>query len=168
MRLLVLAAAVLLGSVPALAQRFGDAPPRIGVGFDVATAITNQSLIPDGPSIGLRARAALPVNADLSLAASLGVGAHLFEGAGEARYVANPQASIIVTLPGRGAARYLMGGFGGMVPLSGGGGGLTLHAGYGWAIPLTETSLFVEVNPSLVIGERETTPVLAVRTGVIF
>ena len=35
-------------------------------------------------------------------------------------------------------------------------------------IPLTETSLFAEVNPQIVVGEDETVPVLAIRGGVIF
>ena len=165
MRALLLA---LLLVPAASAQRYGPIEPRIGVGFDVATAVLGQDIIPDGPSLGLRGRVALPVNADVSVAGSLGIGAHLFEGADDARYVLNPQASVIVTLPSRGSARYVLGGFGGFLPLSGGGGGPSLHVGYGWAIPLTETSLFAEINPSLVVGEREAAPVIAVRTGVIF
>jgi len=151
----------------ALAQRY-DVEPRFGAGFDVATAILDQNVIPNGPSLGIRGRVALPVNADVSVAASLGIGAHLFEGADEARYVMNPQASVIVTLPSRRSARYVLGGFGGFIPLSDGGGGPSIHAGYGWAIPLTETSLFVEINPSLVVGEREAVPVIGLRSGVIF
>lgn len=168
MRLLLALLLVLLVAPGALAQRYGAVEPRFGVGFDLASAVLDQDVVPDGPSIGLRGRVALPVNADVSVAASLGVGAHLFEGADEARYVLNPQASVIVTLPSRHSARYVLGGFGGFIPLDEGGGGPTLHAGYGWAIPLTETSLFVEINPSLVIGEREAAPVIAARAGVIF
>ncbi len=165
MRVLLL---VLVLAPSAVAQRYGTVEPRYGIGFDVMSAVFSQDVIPDGPSLGIRGRVALPVNADVSISGSLGVGAHLFEGANDARYVLNPQASVIVTLPSRGAARYVLGGFGGFVPLSGGGGGPSLHLGYGWAIPLTETSLYAEIDPSLVIGEREAVPVLAVRTGVIF
>ena len=169
LRLATLAAAVALAA-PAGAQSFGSAPPRIGVGFDVTGAIPGQDLIPDGVAIGLRVRAALPVNADLSLAASVGLAAHLWDGRADARYVMNPQTSLIVTLPGRGPnVRYVLGGFGGFIPLDGnGGGGPTLHAGIGTAIPLNDTSLYLEVDPSLLIGTNETTLVLSGRVGVIF
>lgn len=152
---------------PASAQR-GTAPPRIGVGFDVITAFYGQDVVPDGPSLGVRGRVALAVNADVSVAASLGVGAHVFEGADDARYVLNPQTSVILTLPGSGAARYALAGFGAFIPFSDGGGGPTIHVGYGWAFPLSETSFFAEVNPSLIIGSEQTVPVLAARVGVIF
>ena len=165
--------AVLLGlglASAAAAQSLGAAPPRIGVGFDVATALWGQDAIPDGPSLGVRGRVALPVNADVSVAASLGIGAHVFEGSDNARYVLNPQTSVIVTLPspGAGSVRYLLGGFGGFLPLSDGGGGPAIHAGAGLAFPLSEASVFLEADPSLIIGEDETVPVLAVRAGVIF
>lgn len=164
MRPLALAAALLTASA-ATAQ---TSPPRIGAGFEISTAVLGQDLVPDGPALGIRGRVALPVNADVSVSGDLGLGAHLFEGSDEARYVLNPQASVIVTLPGARTARYVLGGFGAFVPFSGGSGGPTLHLGYGWAIPLNETSFFVEVNPSLIIGEDETTPILAARGGVIF
>ncbi len=128
-----------------------------------------DALLPDGLSIGLRGRGALPINADLSVGASLGVGAHLFADSEPTRYVLNPQASLIVTLPSEGPnVRYVLGGFGGFLPLSGGKGGPTIHGGYGMAFPLRQTSLFIEGNPSLIIGESETGFVLAARTGVIF
>lgn len=143
------------------------APPRFGLGFDVVGALPGQDLVPEGIALGLRGRVALPVNADLSVAGGLGVAANLFEGRSDTQFLFNPQASLIVTLPGRGTARYILGGFGGFLP-SDGGGGPSLHAGIGWALPLNETSVFVELNPSLVVGERETTAVLAARGGVIF
>jgi len=160
---------VLVLSGTASAQRYGNTPPRIGAGFELTSAFYSQDVIPDGPALGVRGRVALPINADVSLGASLGVGAHLFGGADDTRFVLSPQTSVIVTLPGgRDAVRYAFGGLGGFLPLSGGGGGPTIHAGFGWAIPLTETSVFVEVNPSLIVGQEEAVPVLAVRTGVIF
>lgn len=163
MRLLALS--LLLAASASHAQ---TAPPRVGAGFEVTSAFLSQDLIPDGPALGVRGRVALPVNRDVSVAGDLGLGAHIFEGSSEARYVLNPQVSLIVTLPGDRSARYFLGGFGGFVPFNEGSGGPSLHAGMGWAIPLSETSLFVEVDPSLIVGEDETTPVLAVRGGVIF
>ena len=159
---------LLVLALPARAQGVGSVPPRFGVGLEVSTAVFAQDLVPDGAALGLRARAALPVNADISVAASLGVASHLFDGRDDAALVLNPQTSVIVTLPGEGAARYVLGGVGGFIPLDEGGGGPALHAGYGVAFPLYETALFLEVNPSLILGEGETTPVLAVRGGVIF
>ena len=129
------------------ASASAQSPPRVGFGFDVITALYGQDLIPDGPALGVRGRVALPVNADVSVAASLGVGAHLFSGSSDARYVLNPQTSVIVTLPRSGSARYVLGGFGGVIPFSDGGGGPTIHLGYGWALPLRETSFFAEVQP---------------------
>ena len=167
MRFLILALSVVLTAAAADAQR-GSVAPRYGAGFDVATAVLGQDVIPDGPSIGIRGRVAIPVNADLSVAGSLGLGAHLFGGSDDTRYVLNPQVSVIVMLPSDGSARYVLGGFGGFLPFSGGGGGPSLHLGYGIAIPLTDTSLYAEVDPSLVIGDTKAVPVLAVRTGVIF
>ena len=170
MRLLLSTLAVLLCLPAAHAQRSGSTPPRIGAGFEAVVPILSDDVLPSYPSLGLRGRVALPVNADVSLAASLGVGAHLFEGRQDTEYVLNPQVEIIVTLPEnrRGAVRYAFGGFGGFLPLDGGGGGPTLQGGYGWAFPLQETSAFAEVNPSLVIGDDEVVPVIAARAGVIF
>ena len=155
----------LLVAGPALGQA---APPRYGVGFDVSAALFGGDLTPDGPAVGLRGRVALPVNADLSVAASLGASAHLFEGTRDARYVLNPQTSLIVTVPGARSVRYFLGGFGGLIPLDGGGGGPTVHGGVGWAIPLNATSLYVEADPSLVVGQSATSLLLTVRGGVIF
>ena len=165
MRALLLA---LLVACPALAP---TAPPRIGLGFDVTSAFYPQDVVPDGPSIGVRARAALPVNADVSVAASLGVGAHILSGGDDATFVLNPQTSVIVSLPSRRRARglrYVLGGVGGFLPLSGGGGGASVHAGFGYAVRLSETSVFTEFNPSLIVGEETSVVVLAVRGGVIF
>ena len=154
-----------LASAPASAQA---SPPRFGAGFDALVAFPGQDLVADGLALGVRGRVALPVNADLSVAADVGLLANLFEGRSDARYVLNPQTSVIVTLPGRNSVRYFLGGFGGFIPLEGGGGGPTLHAGVGTAIPLRDTSLYAEFDPSLIIGQNETTGVLAARVGVIF
>ena len=165
----LLLALVLAVSLPASAQSFGATPPRIGAGFEVQSALYGQDVLPNGPSLGVRVRAALPVNADVSVAASLGLGAHLFEGADDSAYVLNPQTSVIVTLPGGGrGVRYVLGGLGGFLPFSGGGGGASIHAGVGTAIPLLESSFYFEVDPSLVIGADASVPVLALRAGVIF
>ena len=168
MRFLCLALLVVCGTA-AHAQDEGTAPPRYGVGFDTSFPLLGGDLLPGGLAIGIRGRGALPINADLSVAASLGVGAHLFADREPTRYVLNPQASLIVTLPGESRnLRYILGGFGGFLPISGGQGGLSVHGGVGIAVPLDQTSLFAEFDPSLIIGQDDTGFVLAARAGVIF
>lgn len=146
---------------------------RIGVGFDAMFGLPSQDVVPEGLGIGVRGRVAIPVNADLSFAGGLGLAGFILGGDDESSYVVNPQVSAIVTLPGSGSAKYIIGGFGGFLPLSNSDfgdpdGGWAVHGGIGWAIPLRETSLYVEVNPSLVIGSNETTVVIPARVGVIF
>jgi hypothetical protein len=168
---LLLALLLTLLAPDALAQRFSPSPARYGVGFDVTGAIPGQDLIPKGIAIGLRGRAALPINADVSLAGDVGLAAHLWDGRDQTRWVLNPQTSLIVTLPSspdRRNTRYVLGGFGAYLPFSGGSGGPTVHLGIGQAIPLNDTSVYMEFDPSLLVGDGETTVVIAARAGVIF
>ena len=163
-----LALAFLLGlALPAAAQSYGTSPARIGAGIDLVAIPLEQESLDAGLGLGLRGRMALPINSDLSAAASAGVHANLL---GSARLTVTPQVSLIVTLPrgDSGTVRYVLGGFGGYVPLSGGGGGPTVHGGMGIALPLSETSLYFEVNPAVVVGSSRTTVVVPVRAGVIF
>ena len=171
MRLPILALTTLV-LFPALAAA-QDLQPRFGAGFDAVLAPPGQDVVPEGFGIGLRARAAIPVNADLSFAAGVGIVGFVLSGQDDARYLLNPQISGILTLPRARWAGYFIGGFGGMIPLSNDPpnlveGGFTVHGGIGWALPLSETSLYVEIDPSLVIGESSTTVVLPLRAGVIF
>ncbi len=155
--------ALLLMAAPALSQ---TAPPRIGVGIDALVIPVRAGDVDPGVGLGIRGRVALPVNSDLSAAASLGISTSL---AGSAVLTATPQVSMIVTLPGgANSVRYLIGGFGGYVPFSGGGAGPTVHVGFGWAIPLSETSLYLEIDPALVVGSDALTFLIPVRAGVIF
>lgn len=163
--LFLAALALVLSAVaaPALAQ---SAPARIGAGLDVVAVPLRAGDVDPGLGLGLRGRIALPINSDLSAAASVGVSARL---AGSAALTATPQVSMILTLPGGGnSVRYLLGGAGGFIPLSGGGGGPTLHAGFGWAFPFSETSVYVEVDPAIVVGAESTSVLLPARVGVIF
>lgn len=160
MRALLVLLAALVAALPAVAQ---TSPARIGAGIDAVIVPVRAGDVDPGVGLGVRGRVALPINADLSAAASAGLSANL---AGNAELTATPQVSLIVTLADR--RKYLLGGFGGFVPLSGGGGGATIHAGIGTAVPLSETSLYFELNPALVVGSSETTVVIPARVGVIF
>ncbi len=171
MRLLISALATLV-LLPTLASAQGPRP-RFGAGFDLVATPPGQDVVPEGLGIGIRTRAAIPVNADLSFAAGVGVIGFVLSGQDEARYLLNPQVSGILTLPRARWAGYLLGGFGGMIvlsndPISPLDGGFTIHAGIGWALPLNETSLYIEIDPSLIIGENSTTVALPLRAGVIF
>ena len=155
--------ALLLTAVPSSAQ---NAPARIGIGIDALAIPVRSGDVDPSVGLGIRGRIALPVNADLSAAASLGISTSL---ASDAVITATPQVSMIVTLPGgENSVRYILGGFGGYVPFSGGGAGPTVHLGFGWAIPLSETSLYFEIDPALVVGSDALTVVVPLRAGVIF
>lgn len=159
-----------LSSSPVWGQNLGSVAPRIGVGFDLVGLPPGQDLFPEGVAIGVRGRVALPLNADLSVAGSVGAASTLLAGGtSDAEWLLSPQISLIVTTPLRGnSSRYFLGGFGGLMPLNGDPGGFALHGGVGWAFPLRETSIYAELNPALVIGEEETTFAVPLRAGVIF
>lgn len=159
-------------AAPALAQP--SYTPRIGVGFETVLAPPGQEIVPEGLGVGVRGRVSVPINRDLSVAGSAGFAGFVLGGRDDANYLFNPELSVILTLAGRESVRYLLGGFGGFIPLGDGDGfdepegGPALHLGLGWAFPLNETSLFVELDPSLIVGSEETTVVLPLRVGVIF
>ena len=169
-RLALLALALFLFAAPASAQR-GGLDPRFGVGFDGLISILGGDVLDDGFGVGVRGRASFPVNADFSVAAGGGFAGFLLGGRDDATYLFNPQLSGILTLPRSPRwARYLVGGIGGYFPLgdSGAEGGPALHLGLGWVRPLQETSLYVEIDPALVIGETRTALIIPARVGVIF
>jgi hypothetical protein len=158
-----------LSAVPALAQ--GGIAPRFGVGFDALLSVASGDVLDDGFGLGVRGRASFPVNADFSVAVGAGFAGFLLGGRDDATYLFNPQISGILTLPpSRNWARYLVGGFGGYFPLgeSDAEGGPALHLGLGWVRPLQQSSLYVEIDPALIIGETRTALVLPARVGVIF
>ena len=172
MRALLLIAAAGLAAALAPSASAQPYPPRFGAGLEAS--LPGQDLVPEGVGVGFRGRVSVPVNRDLSLAAGAGLAGFILGGRDDATYVFNPQVSVILSLPRSGATRYLLGGFGGFLPFGDTDGfddpqgGPALHVGFGWAFPLSETSFFVEVNPSLLVGADETTVVLPARVGVIF
>lgn len=159
----------LLAAPPAQAQQ-GDLQPRFGGGFEGTLFLGNPRVVRDGLGIGVRGRASFPINADFSLAADAGFIGFVLGGREGALYVFNPQVSGIVTFPALGQARYLIGGLGYFANLGDADaeGGPAIHGGMGWVTPLRESSLYVEANPSLVIGRQRVALALPVRVGVIF
>ena len=80
------------------------------------------------------------------------------------------QDQIVTLPPGRNRAPYVLGGLGAYVSFDADDttGGPTLHGGIGWVQSLSETTLFYEVNPALLVGETAVDLVLPFRIGVIF
>lgn len=164
--LTLLACTILLGlNAPAQGQ---DLQPRFGLGFN--TAISTE----DGVGVGVRLRGSAPVNRDLSFAIDLGLTGFIFEGRDEATYLVDPQISAIVSVPEDRSDRltYFLGGFGAYLPFDENGtnrnAAPTLHFGIGRVHLLTETSIFYEVNPGLIIGEERVGLLLPIRAGIIF
>jgi hypothetical protein len=165
---LVLAACLFAPAAPA---QSGGLAPRFGVGFDALVSVASGDVLEDGFGMGVRGRASFPINADFSAAVGAGFAGFLLGGRDDATYLFNPQLSGILTLPrSPNWARYLVGGFGGYFPLgdSEAEGGPALHLGLGWVRPLQETSLYVEIDPALIIGDTRTALVVPARIGVIF
>ncbi len=142
--------------------------PRFGLGFN--TAISTE----DGLGVGLRLRGSSPINADLSFAVDLGVTGFIFGGRDEATYLVDPQVSAIVSVPQGPPNRltYFLGGLGAYIPFETNAenpeAAPTLHFGIGRVELLTDTSIFYEVNPALIIGEERVGLLLPIRAGVIF
>lgn len=159
----------LLGPPAAQAQA-PELEPRFGGGFEAVLFLGNPRVVRDGLGLGFRGRVSFPINADFSVAADAGLIGFILAGREDALWVFNPQVSGILTFPALGPARYLIGGLGWYAPLGGGEaeGGPAIHGGMGWVVPLRETSLYVEVNPSLVVGRARAALALPVRAGVIF
>jgi len=141
--------------------------PRFGLGFNT-TLTTAEGVL----GLGLRARTSAPVNTDLSFAVDLGVTGFILRGRDDATYVFDPQLSAIVTLnAGQQRTPYILGGIGAYVPFGGDDeeeSGPTLHGGFGWVQALSNTTLFYEIDPALIIGETAVDLVLPFRIGVIF
>jgi hypothetical protein len=153
---------VMLFAIPATAQL---ANARFGVGFN--TLLSSE----DGFGLGFRGRISSAINADLSVALDLGISGFILNGRDDATYIVDPQASLIVTMPGVDSASYLIGGFGAYINTSGDNKvleGPTIHFGIGWVRPLRESVLFYEIDPALVIGKNDVGVAIPFRIGIIF
>lgn len=141
--------------------------PRFGLGVN---ALLSSA---DGFGLGVRGRASMPVNADLSLAGDLGLTAFILSGRQNADYIFDPQVSAIVSLPAtRSRLTYVLFGLGGYIPVGDEDGdaasGPTIHGGVGWVISLHESSLYYEIDPALIIREESVGVAVPFRIGVIF
>lgn len=159
----VLALGLLLGpSDSVLAQQ----DPRFGVGLQMMGTTVDDNI---GP--GVRFRTSVPLTQDVSLGLGGALTGYIFEGRDDASYAFDPQASLIVTLPGRNRQRlYVLGGGGAYIPFgeTNAESGPTVHLGLGKVWLLNESSFFLEFDPALFIGAEETEIILPIRVGVIF
>lgn len=140
--------------------------PRFGVGIQALGSTADNTV---GP--GLRFRVSAPVNQEVSFGVGTGLTGYIFRGRDEASYAFDPQASIIVTLPGMGTqSMYFFGGGGAYVPFGNtpADSGPTFHLGVGKAWLLNESSLFVEFDPAILVGEERADMLFPFRVGVIF
>jgi hypothetical protein len=143
--------------------------PHVGFGLDLTMGPPDNPATGSAVGLGFRGRVSYPVSYDVSLAAGAGISGGFHKGWEDAPITLTPQASVIVTVPNEPWAPYFLAGFGGYVPLrSIARGGPSVHGGIGWARLLTDASIYVEVNPQLVISETASRIVLPLRAGVIF
>ncbi len=156
---------MLMGAVPdaAQAQALG---PRYGFGLNGLVSTE------DGFGIGVRGRVSAPINADFSVAVDLGLTGFILGGTDEAVSIFDPQLSAIVNLPLRGnQLTYVLGGVGAHVPVSQADkseAGPMVHLGLGRVQTLTDTSIFYEIDPALLIGGSSVDLLVPVRIGIIF
>lgn len=157
----------LSGASFAPADAYAQDRPRFGAGVQLVGTSAGEGNF--GP--GFRFRVSAPINRDLSFAIGTSFTGYIFEGQDEASYAFDPQASLIVTLPGSGTeSLYALGGAGAYVPFgeTTADPGPTFHLGMGKVWLLQDTSVYAEVNPALIVGESETSLLFPVRLGVIF
>lgn len=158
----ILLVLVLGAFLPAQAQQ----QPKFGIGLQVTGTTVDNNV---GP--GFRFRTSVPITQDVSFGLGAALTGYIFEGRDDAAYAFDPQASLVITLPGSGTQRfYVLGGGGAYVPFGdvNAGGGPTLHLGLGKVWLLNESSFFLEFDPSLYVGEETTEVILPLRLGVIF
>jgi hypothetical protein len=136
---------------------------RIGVGLNTMVSTA------DGLGIGIRGRASVPVNADVSAAADLGLTGFVLNGRRNADYILDPQFSAIVMLPiSPTEANYVLFGLGAYLSVGGdSGGGPTVHLGLGRVRALQESSFYYEINPALMIGQDHVHLMIPLRIGII-
>ncbi len=165
--LLVTLAAIALTLSCSVSAEAQGLKPRVGLGIGTMLTTTDQMV-----GVGFRLRASAPVNADLSFAVDGGAVGFVFGGRDEASFVLDPQISAIVTIKaGSVSSPYFIGGAGGYFPIGSKAikddGGPTLHAGIGWVWALQATSLYFEINPTLVVAKASTHLVLPLRLGIV-
>lgn len=120
---------------------------------------------------GLHLDAQLPIVGGLSLVGGGGVSAFLLEGRTRGTYTFDPELTLKVTLPSRSkAATTVFGGIGyhlSFGPISEPG-GPTVHLGAGRIWTLRESTLFVDIVPTVIFRKETIAVTMPLRAGVVF
>lgn len=147
------------------APAWGQLNAQVGGGIQMVGSTAEGSV---GP--GLFVRGAFPITRDVSLGVETAGTGYVLEGGDDASYVLDLEAAAIVALPSPSkGANYLMGGGGVRVPFrSDLDAGPAVHLGLGRLWALQESTLFVEVRPTLYVREAEADFVFPLRAGIIF
>lgn len=139
-----------------------------GIHFQGSTALGSA-----GPGVHLRA--SFPMNYELSFAVGTTFTGFVLKGSAESAYSLDTEASLIVTLPNPSrSSTYLLGGVGYHMPIGGGTrydgvvGGPTFHGGIGKVWQLDQTSVYVELAPTMFFRRDRTDVLLPLRGGIIF
>lgn len=145
---------------------WGQINAQVGGGIQMVGSTAEASV---GP--GLFVRGAIPLTRDVSVGLGTAGTGYVLEGGAEASYVLDLEAAAIVTLPSPSkSANYLMGGGGLRIPFRSENldVGPTVHLGLGRLWALQESTLFVEVRPTLYVREAAADFVFPLRAGIIF
>jgi hypothetical protein len=136
------------------------------VSLQMKGSSTQESVAP-----GLHLDAQLPVAGGFSVAAGGGFSAFLLRGRTKATYSFDPELTLNITLPSRSlGATTIFGGGGYHVPFGYNpeGSGPTLHLGVGRIWALRESTLFVDLVPTVVVREKTVAVLMPIRAGVVF
>jgi len=120
---------------------------------------------------GFHLDAQLPITGGFSLVGGAGLSAFLLEGRTNGTYTFDPELTLKVTLPSRSkGATTVFGGAGYHIPFGPviEGGGPTVHLGVGRIWTLRESTLFVDLVPTVVVHEQSIGVLMPLRAGVVF
>jgi hypothetical protein len=161
--ILLLAIGLLSSFVRAIPVSAQDGP-RFGGGTELLISTA------DNLGFGAFARGSVPVNADVSIAIAGGIAGFVLRGREDANWVFTPQIAAIVTLPGTVKAPYVLAGLGAYLPFGNTRreGGPTIHAGVGWVTQLSQSTLYWEIDPALIVESSRIDLAIPLRLGVIF
>jgi len=144
----------------------GQINPQIGGGAQVAGSTAELTA---GP--GYFVQGSFPIAQQVSFVAGTAGTGYVLQGGDEATYILDGELSALVTFPSRSkSADYLMAGGGVRIPFRSESLdiGPTVHVGLGRLWSLRESTLFVELRPTLYVREAHADFALPIRGGVIF
>ena len=137
-------------------------------GLGVSTVLSAQN----GFGLGLRGRVAARINRDFSGAVDIGFVGFILRGRDQATIIFDPQVSGIISFEPQGDTQaYILGGIGAFVPLTNAQArqsGPSIHFGIGQARELQDSVLYLEVDPTIVVGATAVEFTLPLRMGLIF